>query len=780
MWLNTSSSSDRAYFIDAERNNTLTIPATARSVISVGGYDFISGRISTFSSLGGNMDTHNLNPSVVAPAENIVSCAPMGGYDTKTGTSMAAPFVTGTCALLMQWGIVHGNNPYLYGQTLLGAICSGAKRERNITYPNNSWGYGKLCALSSLDILVQSSRDIYSAEASESIWREERDKIMSEEFVDLIVEYNPALVRAINSTDDIIFLYLIEYNKALISMNRFLIQEFANQITILTDLSHPLLYGVLEKDILAETDILPLINNPQLNLTGSGTLVGIIDSGINYTHESFRYEDGSSKIMLLWDQTSKVGMPPVSINKGTEFTQAQINAALLTDNPFEIVPSNDTIGHGTFISSIAAGRNISNYVGIAPDAELIVVKLAPAKKNDREECMVFDEDKIAFYYTDIALGLFYLINKASEFDMPLSAILGLGTNMGPHDTITTFTGSNNVRSFIITAASGNEGNSRKHAKVQIRASEDIAICEFNVAEGESGIFVNIWGYAPDRFSISFESPSGERVDYTRPRNLLNMRFEMIFYHTQVWLDYMTSVEHNGDEFACLRFKNPEPGIWKIFLRGDKIVNGTFHFWMSANNWSKPDTFFIDSSPETTVTNGGSDRDLISVGAYNHVNQNLYIDGSRGPSRAGIIRPDLIAPGVNVSGADAGGGFRTASGTSISATIVGGAAALLLQWGVVDGNYPYMNTNIVKSMLLAGAYRRPDIVYPNNQYGYGQLDLFETFMQLSATFNRRNNYMAYLSFPQDVVAVSVHKKNFLLPIFIILLILEKRKTGYYIP
>lgn len=131
--------------------------------------------------------------------------------------------------------------------------------------------------------------------------------------------------------------------------------------------------GTLDRPNLESAGITQVQQQPYLNLSGRGVLIGIVDTGINYTQDIFRYEDGTSKIQFIYDQTI-IGKPPEGFYLGTDYTNAQINEALNAENPYDIVPHQDTSGHGTFLASIAAGRELNGYIGAAPDAELIIVK----------------------------------------------------------------------------------------------------------------------------------------------------------------------------------------------------------------------------------------------------------------------------------------------------------------------------------------------------------------------------------------------------------------------
>lgn len=151
-------------FIHASPDITLTIPSTAQNVISVGAYDSRTNRTAAFSGRGYTWAFDSIKPDIIAPGVDIISCSNTGGYTSKTGTSMAAPFVTGAAALLMEWGIVRGNDIYMYGDKLKASLIKGAgenvfttasravseNTSKNTKYPNPVTGWGTLCLLDSI------------------------------------------------------------------------------------------------------------------------------------------------------------------------------------------------------------------------------------------------------------------------------------------------------------------------------------------------------------------------------------------------------------------------------------------------------------------------------------------------------------------------------------------------------------------------------------------------------------------------------------------------------
>jgi len=734
IWMH--SNNDVCRFINPSLENTLTLPATAQNLISVTAYDNITGKIAGFAGRG-SAESSFMKPDIAAPGIGITAPYPRGGYETGSGTSLASPFVAGACALIMEWGIVKNNDPYLYGGRLKTALYSGAIRVSGLTFPNIIWGFGKMCLKNSMDFLSTDSAIRMAQLETPEDPAEIEQTVRSNEFISFLAYNDVNLQHLAFDNPDIILGAQYEPNRVIVYLRRSVAYAILPDIRVILNPSFPLLFGLLDVESLNASNILPVRNNPSLNLTGKQVLIGFVDTGIDYTHPAFIDQYGNTRIRIIWDQTALTGNPPENYLFGTEYTAEQINEALHSDRPFDIVPTQDDNGHGTFLAGVACGNHRDQYSGVAPDAEIIFVKLAPAKQYARENSMLFNENAIAYQETDVLLGIDYLINKAREYNQPLSLLLGIGSNQGSHTGLSYGNLISSYRSLCFTSAGGNEGNTMKHAEATLEGSRDSTDIEFNVAEDEAGLAIYIWGYAPDKFSVGLISPSGEVIERLPVRNSSNIRLDLVFYNTTIWIDYHIGSDVNGDQLAVVRLRNPEPGLWIINLYGDVIINGHFHAWLPMQNWCSPDTYFIESSANYTITELANSEALIAVGSYNPANMHLAIDSSRGPSRYEVIRPDLIAPGVNITGPQPGGGYQTMSGTSVAAANVAGAAALMFEWGIVNKNQIDLNTPFIRSLLIAGARRRSGITYPNNLYGYGEMDVLNTFTELNTNQVSRN-------------------------------------------
>ncbi|TCK98457.1 subtilase family protein [Natranaerovirga hydrolytica] len=552
-----------------------------------------------------------------------------------------------------------------------------------------------------------------------------REIILSEDYIDLISPY-------LGNVSTLISQYkapchqLIDDSYVVLHTHIEDFEQLELNIEIIPKLLGP--YGSYS---LERSGILVLHTHPYIPLTGKGVLIGFVDSGIDYTHPAFVNEDNTSKIASIWDQTINTGVLPINFRYGSEYTQEDINKALNSDNPYAIVPSIDETGHGTFLAGVAAGRYIDDgpFVGAAPEAEIIMVKTKPAKKVIREFYLI-KEDAIVYQDNDIIMGIQYLMQQASLLEKPLVICLGIGTNQGSHD------GSSILETYIdrigttfgytVVVPSGNEAYLGHHSKGMYLEGEPFQDVEIYSGQNERGFTVEIWPKSPDYFSVGILSPTGEYVDQIPPWRGRTREYYFWLERSRVEIDYLTLEARTGDQLIVIRFIEPTEGLWTIRLFSEIVILGNYNIWIDRKGWINPDTRFLSPSAESTVTVPGTARAAITVGAYDPYDSSLYINSGRGPTRDGTLKPEIVAPGVNVMGPIVNGDLGVMTGTSVASAQVAGAAALLLEWGIVIGYNPKMNTKTVKNLLIRGANRRDPFGYPNNQWGYGSLNLENAF------------------------------------------------------
>jgi len=490
--------------------------------------------------------------------------------------------------------------------------------------------------------------------------------------------------------------------------------------------------ALLGRPSLEASTITHVQNHPFLDLRGRGTLIGIIDTGIDYTKEAFQYEDGTSKIRYIWDQTIE-GNSPEGFLIGSEYTNEQINQALRTDTPYSIVPSIDTVGHGTFLASVAASRRSSEYIGAAPDADLLVVKLRRMQHSLSSLYLIPDSQQNVFSAADVMLAIDYMIDKANALKMPLAICIGLGSNMSSHEGFEVveeyIAGISLLSGICICAAAGNESSAGHHTSGTLPATANSTYnIQIRVPENASNFAMSIYASKSDRMSASVKSPHGEIVPRAVARTGSITDTNLVLEGSKIRIEYHFPITLSGSHFIRIGFFKPTPGIWDVTLYGDIILNGKFNAWLPITGLASPGIGFLTPDPFTTVVIPGTTIGGITSGAYNDRDDSLYINSSWGFTRATLVKPDLVAPGVDVSGIyPIGSGTMT--GTSVAAAITAGACALMLQWGIVEQNDVSLNTNRIKALLIRGCRRAPDTIYPSPQWGYGKLDLLNTFKQL---------------------------------------------------
>jgi len=518
--------------------------------------------------------------------------------------------------------------------------------------------------------------------------------------------------------------------------------------------SVPKLYGLMDTTSFDASGITATLNQPLLNVRGQGVLIGFLDTGIDYLREDFKVSDGRTRIAAVWDQTIQsvnyeedtgeaAGTEQYDrkqaqgmVQYGTVYTREVINAALAAEregqNPYDIVPSRDENGHGTFLAGVAAASETADYIGAAPDAEILMVKLKPAKKYLRDFYLL-PERVEAYSETDMMMGVRFLQQYAIREKKPLVICVGLGTASGSRTGALPFadllnTLARQVNTVVVTCT-GNEANNRTHTSGLAVSDTEPSEIEITVGAGERGFVMEIWAESLDILSVAITSPSGERIPRIPARIDTGGVYNFLLERSQVAVDYRVVESASGYEVIFMRFINPAQGIWKIHVYSLTNIVGRYNAWLPLKQFLSGDTYFLNSNPSTTLTEPGAAERVISVGAYNHITDASYAASGRGYTATGLIKPDFVAPGVDVYGVRAGGGYTTRTGTSVAAAHAAGAAALLLTWGVTDGNLPYMGTNEVKSVLIRGAKRENSTVYPNNIYGYGKMDVIEAFYKL---------------------------------------------------
>ena len=494
----------------------------------------------------------------------------------------------------------------------------------------------------------------------------------------------------------------------------------------------PKCYTHMDLGSLSASGITRLQEHPYLQLKGSGTAVAVVDSGIDYRNPVFQNEMGS-RILCIWDQTLQGDGKEVPY--GRVFWKKDIDQALASGNPLEMVPSVDTDGHGTRMAAIAAGNYFpeENFSGAAPEAMLIIVKVKPAKKYLRE-FYLFPAEAELFQENDIMTGMDFAVRIANDRRMPLSLCLGIGSSQGAHigkNPLSLYVDYISQYSLIsVSIAAGNEGAARHHYAGRLTDRENQASAELRVGNKEPGFTMEFWGEPPEIYNLSLQSPTGEILDISASLGEVTQELSFVFVETRVKVNYVSIERQTGYTLVYFQFIQPAPGIWRIFVRGRDGQNVGFHIWLPVQGLISEETYFLEPSPYNTVTAPGDSLESITVTAYQYRDNSLYVQASRGFMPDGNVVPQVAAPGVQIRVPQLNGLYGNASGTSLSAAQTAGAAALLFEWAVIRGNQPYFTGSSVKNYITRGAEREERMQYPNRDWGFGRMDLYHTFELLA--------------------------------------------------
>ncbi|HCL04129.1 MAG TPA: peptidase S8 [Lachnoclostridium phytofermentans] len=477
--------------------------------------------------------------------------------------------------------------------------------------------------------------------------------------------------------------------------------------------------------------------NPNLALYGAGVLIGVVDTGVYYQHKAFLFNDSTTKLYSIWDQTIYSEDTPVNeeFPYGTFYSKQEINRALTQKNPLDMVPSTDDNGHGTAIAGIIAGNeDIENdFAGVAPLSELIVVKLKQAKKVVRQ-FFSLSQEVTCYQKSDIMMGIKYIIDVARKLNRPLVLCIAVGSSQGGDDGLGPLSYYLNditraPRSCVV-ASGGNEGNTNRHYFGSFAKEDEFKEFEFRVGEKDKAFLMEIWMQPIQRLSIEMTSPSGEKVSNVTPGIRQLKKYNFVFGPTKVCINNIATESESGDQLILIRFENAQDGLWKIKLNNIDKTPSNFNVWLPSGDLITRETFFLQSDPYITITAPGSDFGPITMGAYDTLEGGISTFSSKGFTRKDIVKPDLTAPGTLIKSPSNEQGYVTVSGTGSAAALSSGVVALLLEWAILKGNYTGITGSEIKTFLIRGARRDENIDYPDRAWGYGQIDLYGTFQKLT--------------------------------------------------
>lgn len=564
-----------------------------------------------------------------------------------------------------------------------------------------------------------------------------KERILSNDYEDLVLDFSLDWESALQDPENDFCIIPLSVDQGILYRRRDIRGEIA--LDARGYRYQPNLYGLMQDEFTTlslDAAGITAVQRPPLSLTGRGIIMAFIDTGIDYTDRVFRDGEGNTRILSIWDQTIQTGTAPEGFFYGSEYGREEIQAALQSDDPYGVVPSRDEIGHGTAMASVAAGSSIDGgrtFLGAAPDADIVVVKLKECKPYLREYYLIADGAQ-AYAENDIMLAVKYALGFLTAFERPVVLCLGLGSNWGDHtgfSPLSRYLNSAAVRrSMGLVVCGGNEGNAAHHFQGRLQTgaggNNNYQDAEIRVGEGEKGFFMEIWGSIPDTFQVHIFSPGGESVTGALLGLGQSVTYRFIFERTRVSIYNILVEESAGEQLIILRFSEPTAGIWRIRVTASGTVqNGMFNIWLPITQFLSSETYFLEASSNITLTEPSLAGNVITTSAFNDANNSFYAASGRGFSRDNRIKPDIAAPGVNIPTV-----AGTETGSSMAASVMAGAAALFMQWAVLRGNRPFVTSLEIKNYIIRGASRTPGTAYPNREWGYGRLNLAGTFEALA--------------------------------------------------
>jgi len=472
-----------------------------------------------------------------------------------------------------------------------------------------------------------------------------------------------------------------------------------------------------------------------LNLNGKGVNVAIIDSGIDYLNDEFTDANGETRIECIWDQTiiSSENDESDSVAFGTLYRKDKINDAIKAfkedKSPYEIVPSRDEIGHGTNMAGIIGGTGKNPKLqGVVPQCDFVVVKLI----EDFSFLAQFKDVTVpVFNITVIFAALQFLYEYALKNYKPMVIYLPLGCSLGNHKGIGLLEQFLEVISstsgIVVVSGTGNQRNVGGHASgiiskvVGIQAT-GAAVLELEISPRQKNLWIELWADAPNILNLEIVSPSGETtgiipiiVEYTKS-------FTFVFEKTLTKINYFFPEKNTGDELIFIRFYELQPGIWRLRVQGEYVLNGRYNAWIPQRGITDENTKFSFPDPFGTITNPSNSVYIVTIAAYDQTNNNLVQYSGMAALNDVVGKIDVAAGGVNALTVAPNNNTAVVNGTSVSSAVVAGVCAMLFQWGIVNGNDTYIYSQTIKAYLAKGAVRRSGDIYYTPYWGYGILNV----------------------------------------------------------
>lgn len=483
-----------------------------------------------------------------------------------------------------------------------------------------------------------------------------------------------------------------------------------------------------------------VINKGNIPLNGSGIVVGIISTGIDYLNKNFITDGGESRIAAIWDQTVDTGPIPKNFIHGTEFTNVEINRALEEQrqgrDPYAIVNHKDEVGHGTAIAGIVGGsskENTENLVSVAPNCEFAVVKLRKAKQRTLQSIGLENPREAVYGSYNMTSAVRYFAELQLRLNKPMVVYLAVGSNFGGHDggTITEryIDLFSQRRNLVYVGDSGNQGNTATHASGQLIRTGDRKIIEINVDSEEKNLDVSLYVIGGDKIRVGITAPTGEELENIAVPNKIGEIASANLGGSDITIEYFPERQGIPDARLDIIIRNITPGVWRLNLLGEFITTGRFDAWLFQRELLAPGTRFLNPDPYCTLMTPNTAINNIVAASFNQQTGRILDESGRGFTRDGRIKPSVAINSANVLTTGLDSKLIVATGAAMAGGILAGTVALLLQWGIAEGNNVDMYPQRPRNYIIGGTIRQQNTVYPTPEVGYGQLDIEKLFTSL---------------------------------------------------
>ncbi|MEG0772445.1 S8 family peptidase [Clostridium sp.] len=568
---------------------------------------------------------------------------------------------------------------------------------------------------------------------------------LSEDYESYFVEYVGNIKETIDKLDyaDV---YLPGKFFAVVFVKKGMINNLLQDVPEIFNVKTNFPYTLSELQVVNEVNDPMAINKGNVSLQGNDVVVGIISTGIDYLNPRFMSEQGETRIEAIWDQSIKEGYPPQGFVQGREFRRASIDEAIRNRNegrnPYEIVPHRDEVGHGTALAGIIGGRILSEdeeFKSIVPNCTYAIVKINKAKQVAKEAVGIENTKVDVYQGIDVTSAIRYLSELQLSLKKPMVIYVPVGSNQGGHDGLTVAEKYIDLfsqrKDLIFVGNSGNQGNSDTHATGNITEAGSPGVVRLNIGKNQEKIFFSAYTSSVDRISFTIKSPTGEVSEkISIPENNQYLSFSL--GETLIQIRFFEQRGEIGEEVTEILFSNAKEGIWEFDFIAEFVAYGRYDIWLQQKELLQNNTRFLDPNQYTTIMLPTTANNIITAAGYNQQTNAILPQSGRGFTRDGRIKPAVTCPAVNVLTTGLNNNLIVVSGMAVAGAFLAGAAALLLQWGIVDKNITDLSPQRPRNIMISSTLKKEEVSYPNPEWGYGVISIEKMFENLEK-FPRTN-------------------------------------------